>query len=1021
MRMLGLTTVAVCAQTLCAATNYVSLTGSSTAPYSSWATAATNIQAAVDAAVDGDLVLVAAGTYFGPAPLGESGSVLTITNAITLAGAGGAAATVVDALGNQKRCLYLGNSNATVHGFTFTQGRARIETGSQSYPDSVGGGAFVDGGGTIELCIFVYNGAGNLGEYGVGGALYMNGGTLRNCVVKDSWAPQCGGVYCTNSAVVESCTIVNNTTTTTNLPGGIWCIDGGAVTNTILWANSNAFDDAVDVHTEGVNWSFAYCRVPPGVPGVGNVSNDPGFVDYAGGNLRLAANSVCDGAGTNLPWMDTAFDFDNNSRISKGTVDMGAYETPGVYYVAPNGGHVSPFTTWATAATNIESALAVAFPGTLVVVSNGVYTPAAELSINTNITVVGTNGPAVTTIMGGSGRRCASLRAAGAVLDGFTLTGAVQTNSANGGGVNLSAGTVRNCIVRGNSTPGLGGGVQMSAGTLVENTVISGNYGDNSGGGGVIVMGNGTLRNCVIANNGTKGSGAFGPMGGGGVLMVSGGTLDNCTVVQNTSGNNGGGIYYVVFGPSSTGVVRNTIIHDNVATVSGPNYAGTLLSFVNSCTEPAVPAGMDGGGNVAADPAFAALVPGIFRLGYGSPCIDTGSNMAWMAGAKDVLGNPRIARGTVDMGAYEVPEIHDVAPSGTHIAPFTNWVEAATTIVAAVNVAMTGSVVAVGSGVYQPGGEMQIIKPITVQGAAGWSMTVVDGMGGVGRFFARCATAVVKGFTMTNCVAPTGGGPGPMGGGATIDPGIIQDCLLTCNGAGAMGGGLQIGGNGGVAYNCRISGNVASSGGGVLLLGGKGKLWNCLVDRNTQTGSFMGIANGGAGVISVGGGEIANCTIAANASSNNGGGILHLVFPPFGMTGDLFVINSIVSGNTAGDGSSNYYHTAYNAHWQNTCTAPELTNVVDGGGNLFVDPAMIDWQNGNFRIPYSSPCVNAGSNLAWTAFATDLDGNDRVTGGTVDMGAYEAVPEPVAAASLFVIGCSLLVVRRRRLCGAISD
>jgi len=46
-----------------------------------------------------------------------------------------------------------------------------------------------------------------------------------------------------------------------------------------------------------------------------------------------------------------------------------------------------------------------------------------------------------------------------------------------------------------------------------------------------------------------------------------------------------------------------------------------------------------------------------YHLDDRSPCIDTGKNEAWMTGAFDLEGNPRILFGlssaTVDMGAYE--------------------------------------------------------------------------------------------------------------------------------------------------------------------------------------------------------------------------------------------------------------------------------------------------------------------------------------------------------------------------------
>jgi hypothetical protein len=88
-----------------------------------------------------------------------------------------------------------------------------------------------------------------------------------------------------------------------------------------------------------------------------------------------------------------------------------------------------------------------------------------------------------------------------------------------------------------------------------------------------------------------------------------------------------------------------------------------------------------------------------------------------------------------------------------------------------------------------------------------------------------------------------------------------------------------------------------------------------------------------------------------------------------------------------------------------------------GGGNigadlvnhdpLFVDPDGIDDTLGNeddnYRLQAGSPCIDAGDDLALPADAADLDsdgdtaedvpydldGNPRVSGSYVDMGAYE--------------------------------
>jgi hypothetical protein len=97
-------------------THYVWPAGSNVWPYASWGEAATNIQAAVDVALDGHLVLVAFGVY----PLS---SAVVVSNAVTIRGVDGAAATVVDG-GNATRCFVLSDSNAVLEDLTITRGTA---------------------------------------------------------------------------------------------------------------------------------------------------------------------------------------------------------------------------------------------------------------------------------------------------------------------------------------------------------------------------------------------------------------------------------------------------------------------------------------------------------------------------------------------------------------------------------------------------------------------------------------------------------------------------------------------------------------------------------------------------------------------------------------------------------------------------------------------------------------------------------------------------------------------------------
>jgi hypothetical protein len=67
------------------------------------------------------------------------------------------------------------------------------------------------------------------------------------------------------------------------------------------------------------------------------------------------------------------------------------------------------------------------------------------------------------------------------------------------------------------------------------------------------------------------------------------------------------------------------------------------------------------------------------------------------------------------------------------------------------------------------------------------------------------------------------------------------------------------------------------------------------------------------------------------------------------------------------------------------CTSP-LPD--DGPGNFTDDPVLVDPSDGDFHLQSNSPCINSGNNAEVTS-ATDLDGNPRIVGGTVDIGAYE--------------------------------
>jgi hypothetical protein len=180
-------------------------------------------------------------------------------------------------------------------------------------------------------------------------------------------------------------------------------------------------------------------------------------------------------------------------------------------------------------------------------------------------------------------------------------------------------------------------------------------------------------------------------------------------------------------------------------------------------------------------------------------------------------------------------------------------------------------------------------------------------------------------------------------------PSYLYRCLVTSNSAAYTGGGSASA----VLSSCLIAGNTAPTGGGSYL---DGALENCTVVGNTA-GTAGGVFFGSLPTLD-------NCIVMFNTATNG---------PDYftGGSGRLPAINY-------------------------TCITPLPTN---GFGNFSNAPMFVDAANGNFHLQSNSPCINAGdnviapngafSNLPHPVGNIDLDGNSRIVGGTVDVGAYE--------------------------------
>lgn len=155
-----------------------------------------------------------------------------------------------------------------------------------------------------------------------GGGGYSS--TLVNCVVFSNEVNSAtdgqgnGGGISGGQAV--NCTVVGNRAACSGAGGGMGGGSaGGLLRNCIVYFNtakslSNCFVGTLD----------SSCTVPIAL-GPGNITNEPGFVSFATGNLRLHSNSPCINAGYN-DYVRGTNDLDGNARIAGGTVDMGTYE-----------------------------------------------------------------------------------------------------------------------------------------------------------------------------------------------------------------------------------------------------------------------------------------------------------------------------------------------------------------------------------------------------------------------------------------------------------------------------------------------------------------------------------------------------------------------------------------------------------------------------------------------------------------------------------------------------------------------
>jgi hypothetical protein len=209
-----------------------------------------------------------------------------------------------------------------------------------------------------------------------------------------------------------------------------------------------------------------------------------------------------------------------------------------------------------------------------------------------------------------------------------------------------------------------------------------------------------------------------------------------------------------------------------------------------------------------------------------------------------------------------------------------------------------------------------------------------------------------------------------------------------------FGGGMSNAYSSPTLSNVTISGNRADHGGGGMY----NRTSSPTLSNVTISGNYANYTGGGMYNYESSP-TLSNVTISGNHANNTGGGMYNF----FNSSPTLH--NSIIWGNTAALGPAIDNEIMFGG--VNPVVSASLVEGsggsgatwiaafgTDGGGNLDADPRFVaavptaPSTGGNLRLQVSSPALNAGSNALVSA-TTDLDGQSRIVGGTVDMGAYE--------------------------------
>jgi Ca2+-binding RTX toxin-like protein len=828
---------------------------------------------------------------------------------------------------------------------------------------------------------------------GTAGAVFSEGAlTIRNSVVKDSvaiftgggsGAPVAGGVLGLGATVIENTTFSNNsgTSTSTSLygraasavlqQGGSLSLADVEITGGVAFAEGALpFDAGAIYATYAAVSGFASISGVTSRLGAGAVETDKIVINGGTGSIGRELVVTTD--------LDTGLDGQYGGSLASDMTDGGGLSLrEAVHWANTIGG-----------TDRISFAASIA--GKTITLAGG------SLYLASNVTIDGDidgDKRADITISGGQQHRIFIVEQGAVRLESLTLTDGFNDIS-GGAAVRVEAGSslvLSYSTLTGHnaaSPTGTGGAITSEGDLNIFGSTISGNTAAGEGGGISVSGGTALLTNTTISgNSATRGGG----------IDHSGGTLAiySSTITQNTATTAGGGV-----DSSGSFTATNTVLAGNSAAGS---FTGSL----------ALGALADNGGPVKTH----AILPG-------SVLIDAGDNAA-LSITVDANGDPRIVHGTVDIGATEfqlkVTTELDVVDANDGLLSLR---EAVTLANANANQSdITFAKGLAGKTITLTSGQLLLTSDISIDGdVTGNNKADITISGNnTGRIFDITVGSTDVDLHALNVV----NGTSSYYGGAirATDASSLDLVGVTISGSSA--------GRGGAVYayatamtisGSRLTGNTASVAGGAILSDGTLTVTNSTIDGNRA-------AHGGA-IYGASGSNVTltNTTVVGNSAGVYGGGINargHLTLQgvtltdnrtdsnnPFGNGAEggagLFIAdpgttvtinNSVVAGNFAGGVANDIARSSVDAGSNNVfgvlgtgVTVPNhptnrvgitdlgLGELLDNGGGIVLTRAVLD----------GSTLIGAGTNTGVTQ-EFDANGQPRINGGTVDIGASEYV------------------------------